>query len=283
MVQCRMQGPARCLANKDMTPPHTLLPGLADSHVHLNHVRFENDLEDVLERARIANVNTLIVPAVDANSWQSIRRLHHAKPSVYAAYGLHPLFLPAHRETHLTLLEHWLEGGEAIAMGEIGLDFHDISTNTQLQQHYFQKQLELARRHQLPVIVHARRALDQVIYNLRQSCVYGGVVHSFSGSWQQAVQLWDLGFYLGIGGPVTYPRAQRLRRIVSHMPLEWLLLESDAPDQPALQHRGQRNEPAFIRNTLSCIAQLRQQTEQTIAAATLANTRRLFKLEQDGH
>ena len=128
--------------------------------------------------------------------------------------------------------------------------------------------------------MHARGALEEVILTLRRVGGLRGVVHSFSGSEQQAQHLWDIGFCLGIGGPVTYERAQRLRRIVSHMPLEFLLLESDAPDQPDAAHRGQRNEPARVADVLRCIAALRDEPEAEIAAATTANAHRLFGLAQ---
>lgn len=255
------------------------MPTIADSHVHLDDARFDDDRGDVLARARHAGVETWVVPGVDAASWSRIHALHDAEPGVHAAYGLHPMFLARHEPAHLDALRQWLLDGHPVAVGEIGLDFHAEGLDAETQRHYFHCQLELAREHELPVIVHARRALDEVIHTLRRFDIHRGVVHSFAGSEQQARQLWQLGFHLGIGGPVTHPRAQRLRRIVAEMPIEYLLLESDAPDQPGAAHRGQRNEPAFIVETLRCIAQLRGETEGAIAIATSANTRRLFGLD----
>jgi TatD DNase family protein len=148
----------------------------------------------------------------------------------------------------------------------------------ELQRHYFLGQLRLARERDLPVIVHARGALEEASLTLRRIGGLRGVVHSFSGSEQQARQLWEIGFHLGIGGPVTYPRAQRLRRIVAQMPIEFLLLESDAPDQPDAAHRGERNEPARVAEVLQCVAGLRGEPALDIAAATSANAHRLFGL-----
>ncbi|SFK24769.1 TatD family hydrolase [Rhodanobacter glycinis] len=255
------------------------MPILADSHVHLDDPRFDDDRGDVLARARRAGLNTLIIPGVDAASWTKLLALHHAEPGVYVAYGLHPMFLARHQPCHLDTLKQWLVRERPVAVGEIGLDFHAEGLDAETQRQYFHRQLELAREHDLPVIVHARRALDEVIHTLRRFDIRRGVVHSFSGSEQQARQLWQLGMHLGIGGPVTHARAQRLQRIVANMPIEHLLLESDAPDQPGAGHRGQRNEPAFITETLRCIARLRDEAEDAIAAATLANTRRLFGLD----
>ena len=256
---------------------------LADSHVHLDADAFADDREAVIARALEAGVATMVLPAVDAASWPGIRELARASEHIYPAYGLHPMYLVNHAAEHLEALGDWLAGGDAVAVGEIGLDFHVEGLDPQRQRDYFSHQLMLAQQFDLPVIVHARAALDEIIQTLRRYPRLRGVVHSFSGSEQQARQLWKMGFHLGIGGPITYDRAQRLRRIVASMPLEFLLLESDAPDQPDAAHRGQRNEPARVIEVLRSITVLRTESESLIAAATCANTRRLFGLDHPRH
>lgn len=251
-----------------------------DSHVHLDHAAFHPDRAQVLERAYAAGIQTLVVPAVDAASWSPIRQLSAGNDRIVPAYGLHPLFVGQHAPADVDALSAWLDAGDAVAVGEIGLDFHAETTDRTVQRHYFTAQLQLARRHNLPVIVHARRALEEVILTLRHLGGLRGVVHSFAGSQQQAERLWQMGFCLGIGGTVTYPRAQRLQRIVANMPSEFLLLESDAPDQPDAAHRGQRNEPARVAVIAQCIATLRAEPVAAVAAATSANARRLFRLDQ---
>ena len=252
---------------------------LADSHVHLDADAFAIDRDTVIARALDSGVTTMVLPAVDAASWPGVRVLAQASQHVYPAYGLHPMYLSNHRPEHLDMLRDWLAHGDAVAVGEIGLDFHVEGLDPQLQRHYFSRQLDLAKKFDLPVIVHARAALEEIIQTLRRIPSLRGVVHSFSGSEQQARQLWQMGFHLGIGGPITYDRAQRLRRIVATMPLEFLLLESDAPDQPDSAHRGQRNEPARVVEVLRSVAGLRPESESVIAAATCDNTRRLFGLD----
>jgi TatD DNase family protein len=252
---------------------------LVDSHVHLDQPPFAPDRDAVLERASLAGVSRMIVPATHAANWSAIEALSKEHPHVYPAFGLHPVFLRQHLPEHVQTLSSWLDRDVAVAVGEIGLDFHVEGLNRDLQRDYFTQQLQLAGEHDLPVIVHARAALEEVILTLRRHGGLRGVVHSFSGSQQQAENLWKIGFHLGIGGPVTYERAQRLRRIVSNMPIQYLLLESDAPDQPDADHRGQRNEPACVAAILSCVAGLRDQPEAEIAAATTANARRLFKIK----
>lgn len=253
---------------------------LADSHVHLDAEPFAADRAAVIARAIGAGVNTLILPAVDAASWPAIRALGKASDGVFPAFGLHPMYLANHTPTHIHDLSRWLAQGDAVAVGEIGLDFRVEGLDPQLQRDYFHQQLKLAQDFDLPVIIHARAALEEVVQTLRRLPGLRGVVHSFSGSEQQAQQLWQMGFHIGIGGPITYDRAQRLRRVVAGMPLEFLLLESDAPDQPDAAHRGQRNEPARIVEVLRSIAALRTEPESVIAAATFDNTRRLFRLDR---
>lgn len=251
---------------------------LADSHVHLDDSRFDPDRAAVLARAQAAGMSLQVIPGVDVPSWGRIKSLCEGRHDLHPAYGLHPMYVARHRPEHLDALSHWLANNPAVAVGEIGLDFYLEELDQDMQRHYFVAQLKLARELELPVIVHARRALEEVTLTMRRIGSLRGVVHSFSGSEEQARQLWELGFHLGIGGPLTYPRAQRLRRIVASMPIEFLLLESDAPDQPDATHRGQRNEPAYVTEVLQCVAELRGESAATVAAATTANARRLFKL-----
>lgn len=260
-----------------------MMPTLIDSHVHLDDDAFDVDLAQAIERAERAGVESMIVPAVDAASWPRIDQLCSNRPQLHAAFGLHPMFMAHHAPADVDALSTWLDRPSCVAVGEIGLDFHLDDADPERQRHYFTRQLVVAAERALPVIVHARGALEEVILTLRRFGGLRGVVHSFSGSEQQAAQLWKMGFHLGIGGPVTYERAQRLRRIVSSMPIEYLLLESDAPDQPGQAHRGERNEPAHVVEVLRCIAALRGESEQELAAATTANARRLFALDRHGH
>ncbi|MCW0417216.1 putative metal-dependent hydrolase YjjV [Xanthomonas sacchari] len=176
------------------------------------------------------------------------------------------------------MLGEWIERERPCAIGECGLDFFVEGLDEAEQQRYFAGQLQLAREFDLPVIVHARRAVDAVILAIRKVGRLRGVVHSFAGSAEQAAQLQSLDFLIGLGGPVTYARAQRLRRLAATVPLQQLLLETDAPDQPDAAIRGQRNEPARLRTVLDTIAALRDAPADSIAAQTTANARRLFGL-----
>lgn len=251
---------------------------LIDSHCHLDAAEFDPDRDAVIARAQAAGVQAQVVPAVTAASWPKLRAVCAAAPGLYPAYGLHPLFLAEHRPDDLQALEEWIARERPCAIGECGLDFFVEGLDAAEQHRYFVGQLQLARRFDLPVIVHARRAVDAVILAIRKVGRVRGVVHSFAGSVEQAAQLRSLDFLIGLGGPVTYERAQRLRRLAATLPLEQVLLETDAPDQPDAAIRGQRNEPARLRTVLDTIADLRDAPVAAIAAQTTANARRLFGL-----
>jgi TatD DNase family protein len=177
------------------------------------------------------------------------------------------------------LLGEWIARERPCAIGECGLDFFVKGLDQAQQQRYFLGQLQLAREFDLPLIVHARRAVDAVILAIRKVGRLRGVVHSFAGSPEQARQLQSLDFLIGLGGPVTYERAQRLRRLAAELPLQQLLLETDAPDQPDASIRGQRNEPARLRTVLDTIAMLRGQPAAEIAEQTTRNAQKLFGLQ----
>lgn len=251
---------------------------LIDSHCHLDADEFDGDRAAVIARAQAAGVTVQVLPAVDAAGWPKLRDICRNNPGLFPAYGLHPMFLAQHQPGHLDDLRVWLETEAPVAIGECGLDYFVDGLDHAAQQHYFDGQLALAREFDLPVIIHARRAVDAVIAAIRRVGGLRGVVHSFSGSEEQARQLWKLDFLIGLGGPVTYERAQRLRRLIREMPLDYLLLETDAPDQPDADIRGQRNEPARLTHICHVMAQLRGIEAAEIAASTTQNAQRLFKL-----
>ena len=251
---------------------------LVDSHSHFDVGDFDRDRAEAHARSLAAGVDRQIVPAIDAHTWPRLREVCAGVPGLHPAYGLHPVYLETHRRHDLDTLREWIQRERPVAVGECGLDFYVDGLDRDEQQRYFDAQLALAVEFELPVIVHARRAVDAVIAAIRRHPGVRGVVHSFPGSPEQARQLHQLGFLLGIGGPVTYARANRLRNLVAGMPLDQLLLETDAPDQPDAGHRGLRNEPAHLPHVLDVVARLRNEAPEAIAAATTANAERLFNL-----
>ncbi|MCB1568374.1 MAG: TatD family hydrolase [Xanthomonadales bacterium] len=252
---------------------------LIDSHCHIDAEEFDGDRQAVLDRAAQAGVKRIIAPAIHAEGWPKLKALAEVHPQIVPVYGLHPMYLAHHRFEHLDALRDWVARERPCAIGECGLDHFLPELDPNRQRDILIGQLRLARDFDLPVILHARKAVDELMALLRRIGGLRGVVHSFSGSHQQAMKLCEMGFMLGLGGPVTYERANRLRGLVRELPLEHLLLETDAPDQPDSGHRGQRNEPAHLPHVLHAIAELRGQAAADIARQTHANALRLFTLD----
>ena len=251
---------------------------LIDSHTHFDDARFDADRDAAYWRAQAAGVKAQVLAAVSARLWPKLKAVAADYPGLYPCYGLHPAWLAEHRPEHLDHLADWLARERPVAIGECGLDGYLPDLDPDLQAEYFAGQLRLARRHDLPAVIHARHAVDQVIKLVRRFAGVRGVAHSFSGSADQARRLLDLGILLGFGGPLTYPKATRLRGLIRYLPLDGFLLETDSPDQPLSTHPGQRNEPAYLVEVLACIAELRGADPAGIAAATTENARRLFGL-----
>lgn len=250
---------------------------LVDSHSHFDDESFAVDRDIMWQRAQAVDVKVQIVPAVSAKGWQNLATVCASYPGLYPAFGLHPIYLAEHKVEHLQQIIQYLQSSSVVAVGECGLDYFIADLDREQQLYFFIAQLKLAQQFDLPVIIHARRAVDEVIKWLRRyPC--RGVVHSFSGSEQQANQLLNLGFYLSFGGTITYPRANRLRQLVQILPLERILLETDAPDQPLCGRQGQRNEPSYLPEVLNSLAELRQQAPELIAATTTQNAINLFGL-----
>jgi len=251
---------------------------LIDTHAHFDDVSFAADRTEALQRAHAVGVIAQIVPAINFAQWENLRAVCQQHAGLYPAYGLHPVFLAEHEPAHLVALVDYLTREQPIAVGEFGLDYYLTELDRVKQQQFFIEQLAIAQQFKLPVILHARRAVEEVINQLRKFPSVRGVIHSFSGSVQQAKKLLDLGFYMGFGAPITYTGAHNLQRLVRYLPLENILIETDAPDQPSIYHRHQRNEPAYLPEVLSALAALRQQSIEEVAAVTTANAIRLFSL-----
>jgi len=249
---------------------------LIDSHCHLDDSSFDSDRLQVIDSAKQQGVQIQIIPAIDVLSWERIKNICNQFKNLYAAVGLHPCY--AHQPRDISALENWLLTHKSVAIGECGLDYFIPDADRAQQQWFFSRQLAIAQTFDLPVILHARRSVDDVINNINKFKNLRGVVHSFVGSEQQAKRLIDRGFLLGFGGTLTYPRANRLRKLIQTLPLESILLETDAPDQPLFGKQGQRNEPAFLVHILNTIAQLRQTDPETLSQRFSQNTIQLFKL-----
>ncbi len=251
---------------------------IIDSHCHLDFDDFEPDRDAVLQRAYEAGIRHIIIPGVTAEHWPRMQSLCEQYPQLHPCYGLHPYFIDEHNPQHIDALDNWLEEYPAIAVGECGLDYYLKHLDKEQQRFYFEAQLQLAQKHQLPVVIHARKSTEDVIHCIRNFPGLTGMIHSYSGSYEQAIQLIDLDFYLSFGGPITYPNAARLHKLLRQLPIESILVETDAPDQPVASARGQRNEPAHITEVIQSLAELQQLDSDEVAMVTSENAQRLFQL-----
>jgi len=257
---------------------HHARPALIDSHVHIDDERLRDDLPSVLEAARRVGIIAQIVPAISRQLWPRVQAVCNGETDLFACYGLHPCFFADHAEGDIAELAVWLSRERPVGVGECGLDYMIAGADKAQQQALFDAQLALAREFDLPVVVHARKAVEDVIRMIRASGHYSGLIHSFNGSLQQAHRLIDLGYKVSFGGAVTYSRAKKLQELVKRLPLDALLLETDAPDQVSAQQASKRNEPQYLLDVWRTVTQLREEDAATIAEATTQNAIDLFKL-----
>lgn len=254
---------------------------LIDTHTHLDFPDFDADRAPLLGQARAAGVERSVVLGVEQANWQRVWDTVCAHPGLHAAFGLHPVYLEAHRAEHLQQLHDWLDrlrgDPRLCAVGEFGLDFYLPELDRQRQQGWFEAQLQLAKDCQLPALLHVRRSHAEVIATLkRYKLPRGGIVHAFAGSYEQAREYIKLGFLLGLGGAATWPQALRLRKVLPRLPLESLVLETDAPDMAPAMFPGQRNSPAHLPSIAQTLAQIIGVAPQRLAEATTANACTLF-------
>lgn len=252
---------------------------IIDTHCHLDFAIFNEDRDQVINNAKRNGVCKLIIPGVRGATWLALQSLVSSHQCLHYALGLHPYFIGEHRLQDLVLLKDLLINRRgAVAIGEIGLDFFDKSLDRAKQISMFSQQLDLAAEFQLPVILHVRKAHDDVL-KLLGSHKYGGIVHGFSGGIDIAKRYLNLGFKLGFGGMTSYPHSRKLHDLVRKLPLDGIVLETDAPDMSGYKYRGQRNSPEFLPVYLDAIADLRPENLQKIAEQTCRNTIDVLALE----
>jgi TatD DNase family protein len=250
-----------------------------DTHCHFDFPPFTGDEVPSIDRAARAGVDAIIVPAIEAAYFERVLDLARRHDALYAALGLHPIVIEHHLEEHLDRLDAVLQTAEnkLVAIGEIGLDLYRENPQFERQQTILDAQLRLAKRHDLPVILHSRRTHDKLAMHLKRiDLPRRGVVHGFSGSLQQAQRFIELGYHIGVGGTITYPRASKTRDVMARLPLSALLLETDAPDMPLNGFQGQPNRPEQAARVFTALCELRPEPAAVIAHALLENTRTLF-------
>jgi len=245
---------------------------LIDTHCHLDAAEFDADRDNVAMLALQQGVSSIVIPAVACDNFDSVIALCHQHQHCVYALGIHPMYVDKARLSDIETLKSYIENNNPLAIGEIGLDYFVTKSNIELQTYFFTEQLKLAKKYDLPVILHVRNAIDDVLKYLRRFEIRSGIAHAFNGSFQQAEQFIALGFKLGFGGAMTYSRALKIRELATQLPLEAIVLETDSPDIPPewLGSKG-RNTPLELSKIAQVLADLKQVNVSQVLDITGAN------------
>ena len=252
---------------------------LIDTHCHIYLPEFDQDREQMIERARNLGVEEFYLPAIDSSTHLKMLDLEdQIKDGVWAMMGLHPCSVNEKVEEELALVESWFEKRKFIAVGEIGLDYYWDTSFAEQQKMAMRSQTDLALKYDRPIVIHSRNSIDDCIEIVqeKQNGSLKGVFHCFSGTLEQAKKIIDLGFYLGIGGVLTFKNAG-LDKVVGELTLDALVLETDAPYLAPVPYRGKRNEPAFVSIVAEKLATLKNMQLKEVSAITSANAKKLFQ------
>jgi TatD DNase family protein len=250
---------------------------ITDTHTHLYLEEFQADIEQVLERARAEGVTCFYLPNVDSSSIDDLLKLEEKHPECIAMMGLHPCYVKENVVDELKLVEEWLRKRPFAAVGEIGLDYYWDKTFVAEQKDAFRKQIGLALDLNLPIVIHSRDSMQDCIDIVReyQNGNLRGIFHCFGGTLEEAKQIMDLGFLMGIGGVVTYKKSG-LAEVLPSIPLEYLVLETDAPYLTPVPFRGKRNEPCYLKYVVAKMAEAMNISVEEIAMQTTLNAQKLF-------
>ena len=251
---------------------------LVDTHSHLYAEEFTTDIAEVVSRAGAERVKKIFLPAIDSNSADSMFKLESAYPGkCIAMMGLHPCYVKENYQQELDFVKKWLNNRKFAAVGEIGLDYYWDRNFDKEQLDAFSYQVDLALEHELPIVIHSRDSMDDTIAMIRakQDGRLRGIFHCFGGTYEQAVEIIGLGFLLGIGGILTYKKSG-LAEVVEKLPMESLVLETDAPYLTPVPFRGKRNESSYLKYIVSKLAEIKRLPEEEIARITTINAEGLF-------
>ncbi|WP_339160598.1 TatD family hydrolase [Siminovitchia sp. FSL H7-0308] len=255
---------------------------LFDTHVHLNDEQFNDDLEEVMKRAQEAGVEHMVVVGFNRETIERALQIVDKYDFLYASIGWHPVDAIDMTEEDLVWLEEKARHPKVVAYGEIGLDYHWDKSPKNIQQEVFRKQIRLAKKLRLPLIIHNREATEDIIQILKEEDAkeIGGIMHCFSGSAESAKECLRLNFLISLGGPVTFKNAKKPKRVAEQVPLDKLLIETDCPYLAPHPYRGKRNEPAYVKLVAEQIAELKGISYEEVARATTENAKKLFGIHE---
>jgi len=255
---------------------------LVDTHAHLDMPEFERDLPSVIQRAEESEVTTILTVGTELESCRKTLEIVESYKHIFAIVGVHPHYSSKIHEKDLDDLKHMALHEKVKAWGEIGLDFYRNYSHPEIQRNRFRQQINIGSELKLPLVIHSRQATEETIKILMEEKAWemGGVIHCFSGDEKVAMRYLEMGFYISIPGVITYRGAQELRGVAKNLPIERILLETDAPFLAPEPHRGKRNEPAYVRITAETIAEIRGLDIAQVAAITTDNACRVFNINR---
>ena len=249
---------------------------IIDTHAHYEHSQFKHDREELLTRLASSGIECIINVGCDLQSSKASVALAEAHPFIFATVGVYPHNAKTLSEQKLENLKAMCVHEKVVAYGEIGLDFFHNFSPPDIQRHWFKRQLELTKELALPVIIHSRDAAEETFEMVEMSALRRGVIHSFSGDAALARAYVNLGFYIGIGGVVTFDKTKRLPNVVDAIPLEKIVLETDAPYLTPTPFRGKRNDSSYLTYVASAIAEIKGMPYEKVCAQTCSNALELF-------
>ncbi len=253
---------------------------LIDSHAHLDDERFDLDREYIIENLQKNGIELVVNIGADIHSSKASVELAEKYKNIYAVVGVHPHEVKDMNENSLAEIEKLAKNKKVLAIGEIGLDYHYDNSPRDIQRKRFREQIHLAKKLNLPIVVHSREADADILQILKEeSQELRAIIHCFSSDRAQLKEYLELGFYIAIGGPVTFKKTDELKEVVKVVPLDKLLLETDAPYLAPTPYRGKRNEPMFVKETAKLIAELRGITLEDLTLQTNKNTKKIFNID----
>lgn len=254
---------------------------LIDTHVHVNAKQFKDDREEVIQRAAAAGVTKMIVVGFDEETIRLAMEIVEEHAHIYAAVGWHPVDAIDWKDEYISWLKELADHPKVVALGEMGLDYHWDTSPKDVQQEVFRKQIRLAKEIDMPIIIHNREATADVIRILQEENAkeVGGIMHCYSGTVAEVQDCLDMNFYISLGGPVTFKNAKEVKEVAKMVPLDRLLIETDAPYLAPHPYRGKRNEPAYVRLVAEEIARLREMDLEELAQITTKNALQFFRIK----
>lgn len=251
---------------------------MIDAHIHLDDARFDEDRNVLIKNAQDLGIKQFITPAVAVSGFKKLKHLSQEYPAIIPSYGLHPYFINQHKTDDIKFLDIWLAANKSCALGECGLDFFIKDLDKNKQQFYFDAQIELAKKHKLPLILHARSAVDAVFHSLKNAKYFNAMIHSYNGSIEQTRQLLNEGIKFSFGGAICNPNATKLHKLIKYCPIDSLMFETDAPDQNLYPDFKLRNTPKNLVKIIEFYSQITNQDLEFVKVKSQSITKQFFNL-----